>query len=226
MNNENEFSRRMALVGGTFGILAILDYFYSATGVLPTPSLRIGYPIFWLFGPMLVVGAYGLYHFFLWRGQRSVLLELGRMFMILAGAMVCLMGTMQAVSREHFDLLGIMFPPDTASEALRMGFRGANSIQSGTDLAWDTFIFIGTIFNGLFLLTRPKFWKILGALGATLGVIGIIFNYSVWPANPGTAGLIDIGPLTGTWYLVAYIYMLIQYKKLRAGTDQVVPATA
>lgn len=220
MTDQNGFSRRMALIGGIVGIIGVLDYFYSATGILPTPSLRVGYPIFWLFGPTLVVGSYGFYHFFQLEGQRSVLLEFGRMFMILAGAMVCLMGTMQAVSREHFDLLGVMFPPETASEAVRMGFRGANSIQSGADLAWDTFIFIGTIFNGMFMVTRPKGWRILGALGVIFGVLGLIFNYSVWPSNPGNAGLIDIGPLTGTWYLVAYIYLLIQYKKMHSKSEQ------
>lgn len=214
MNAQEAYSKRMALTGGIFGILAILDYFYTATGILPTPSLRVGYPIFWFFGPLLVVGSYGFVHFFRWQGESSVLLEFGRVFMILAGAMVCLMGTMQAVSREHFDLLGVMFPPDTASEAFRMGFRGANSIQSGADLAWDTFIFGATIFTGLGMLTKHKSWKVFGALGVLLGVLGLAFNYSVWPANPGTAGLIDIGPLTGTWYLAAYIYLLLQYRKI------------
>lgn len=212
MNTSNEFSRRMALVGGIFGIVAILDYFYSATGILPTPSPRVGYPIFWLFGPLLVVASYGFCYFFRWHGRMSVLLELGRVFMVLAGAMVCLMGTMQAVSREHFDLLGTMWPPDTATEAFRMGFRGANSIQSGADLAWDTFIFFGTLFNGLFMVMQRKVWRILGAFGVAFGAIGIIFNYSVWPANPGNAGLIDIGPLTGTWYLIAYVYLLTQLR--------------
>lgn len=220
MDAQGAYSKRMALTGGVFGILAILDYFYTAVGILPTPSLRVGYPIFWLFGPLLVVASYGFVHFFRWQGESSVLLELGRVFMILAGAMVCLMGTMQAVSREHFDLLGSMYPPETASEAFRMGFRGANSIQSGADLAWDTFIFGATIFTGLGMLARSKSWRILGALGVLLGVLGLAFNYSVWPANPGTVGLIDIGPLTGTWYLAAYITLLLQYRKIsRLGTQ-------
>jgi hypothetical protein len=219
MKSDNDFSRRMALVGAVFGIIAALDYFYSATGILPTPPLRVGYPIFWLFGPMLVIGSYGFYHYFKLQGQQSVLLEIGRLFMVLAGAMVCLMGTMQAVSREHFDLLGIMYPPETASEAVRMGFRGANSIQSGADLAWDTFIYIGTFFNGLFMLTQPKVWRLLGGFAAVFGPLGLILNYSVWPANPGNAGLVDIGPLVGTWYLAACIYLLAQYKKMRLSTN-------
>jgi hypothetical protein len=81
-------------------------------------------------------------------------------------------------------------------------------------LAWDTFIFGATIFTGLGMLTKSRIWKVFGALGVLLGVLGLAFNYSVWPANPGTAGLIDIGPLTGTWYLAAYIYLLLQYRKI------------
>lgn len=210
----NDYSYRMAKTSGIVGIIAACDYFYSATGILPTPSLKIGYPIFWLFGPMLVVASHAFYHFFKLQGQRSILLEYGKIFMVLAGAMVCLMGTMQAVSREHFDLLGIMYPPDSASEAFKMGFRGANSIQSGTDLAWDTFIFGATIFNSMFFITQKVGWRILGIIGVIIGILGLLFNYAAWPANPGNAGLVDLGPLAGIWYLAACIFLLVQMKQL------------
>lgn len=215
MDAEQTYSYRFAWVSSIVGIIAICDYFYSATGILPTPSLRVGYPIFWLFGPMLVVASYAFFHYFKMQDEESILLELGKTFTMFAGAMVCLMGLMQAVTREHFDMLGLIYPPDDASEAFKMGFRGANSIQSGTDLVWDTFIFNATIFNGLFMFTRKGIWKILGVIGALLGLLGIIFNYSVWPANPGKAGLIDIGPFTALWWLAAYIYVMVQLRKAK-----------
>ena len=59
-------------------------------------------------------------------------------------------------------------------------------------LAWDTFIFGATIFNGLFMVTQRGTWRVLGVFGVIFGVLGFVFNYSVWPANPGNAGLIDI----------------------------------
>jgi len=46
-------------------------------------------------------------------------------------------------------------------------------------------------------------------------------DLSLRPANPGNAGLIDMGPFTGTWYLVVYVYLLIQLRRVAPGTERI-----
>ena len=53
----------------------------------------------------------------------------------------------------------------------------------------------------------------MGGLGVGLGVLGILFNFIAWPANPGVAGLVDVGPFAGIWGLVVAIIMLVDIRK-------------
>ncbi len=121
---------------------------------------------------------------------------------------------MQGVVREQFDYLDHSRPTEGMSEAWQMGFRSGNAVQLGADLAWDVFIFTATLLFGLVMLKHPQYGKVLGAMDIILGVLGLVFNFlpSVWPTNPGTVGLVDVGPFSGLWYLAIFIQLLRQYR--------------
>ncbi len=211
MDDQLRLTRQWVLVGGVCGILAMAVYFVTASGVLPIP-FRVEYPVFWFFGPLLVVTAFGFYHFFRLEGP-SVALELSRLFMVIAGALVCLMGTVQGVAREHFAAVERNWS-EGASEAVLMGYRGANAIQSGADLAWDIFIFLAIALLGWVMLHQSVAWRGIGIFGTAIAILGLAFNLYTWRANPGTAGLIDVGPVAGLWLLVSASYLLFKSRSL------------
>jgi hypothetical protein len=45
----------------------------------------------------------------------------------------------------------------------------------------------------------------LGVPGVLISVVFLIFNLATFPEPPDTAGLVDLGPVVGLWYLVVYL---------------------
>ncbi len=210
MNVQNSLARRFVLAGIVCGILADIVYFISATVSLP---LRIAFPVFWSFGPLLIFAAVGIYYFISHR-RKSVALQIGTIFMIIAGALVTLMGTMQGSYRLAMQEI----KPDsvnlTTKMAWDMAVTAADSLQLGADLAWDMFIFPSMILLGLAMCGDARFGKIIGGIGAVIGLLGLGFNIYTFPTPPGDAGLIDVGPLAGLWFLLVSIQMIRHFKTI------------
>jgi hypothetical protein len=87
-----------------------------------------------------------------------------------------------------------------------------DKVQLGVDVSWDIFIAIGTILFGVTMMRHPRFGKIFGLLGFFIGHFFLVFNLSTFPTPPGDAGLIDLGPVAGLWYLVATILVIRSLK--------------
>jgi len=212
MSSIDTSNTNWSKLGGIAGIISMFIYYSAAFGLVPG-GFRVVYPVFWLFGPWMVLFAVGQYHFWLDRQGRSIPLDLGGLFWILAGFAVTFVGTFQGVAREFFGLTTSMSFAEGTSEAVRKGFSGANAIQSGADLTWDIYIFIAFAAFGVVMLKDRLVWKVLGGLGVALGVLGLVFNFIAWPSNPGVAGLIDVGPMAGIWGLIVAILMLVDTRK-------------
>jgi len=54
----------------------------------------------------------------------------------------------------------------------------------------------------------------VGLPGCIIGIVGLLFNFYTFPHNPGTKGLIDVGPLVGFWFLVVSIKVILSLKWL------------
>lgn len=204
--------KKWVLAGIICGILADLVYALSVGISFP---VRVAYPLFWSFGPLLIVAVIGLYNF-LKLERQSLPLQLGTLFFIIAGALVTLMGTMQGSSVAELDKLR---PENTSPDfqAWKMARIAADSLQLGADLAWDIFGFSAVILLGVTMLKHSKFGKIFGFTGILIGLLGLAFNIYTFPANPGTAGLIDVGPLVGLWFLAVTIQVIRHYKSFGSG---------
>jgi len=123
MSDNISLAKKWVLAGIICGILADLVYGISAGVSIP---LRVAYPLFWSFGPLLIVAGIGLYHF-LKQERQSFPLQLGTLFLIIAGALVTLMGTMQGSSLAELEKIR----PENASpnfEAWRMARISADSL--------------------------------------------------------------------------------------------------
>lgn len=209
MTSDLAMNRRWILTGIVCGFLAMAVYFFM---VFVNMSLKVGYPIAWAFGPLLAVACMGIYHF-LKQHRDTIRAQIAVVFAALAACCVTLMLTVQGVARTLFP----GYKPEAADQAGQLAwdlaYKSIMRAQGGMDLAWDIFIFSATALFASVMIARSIGWKILGIAGVFIGVVGLGLNLAVWPANPGTVGLVDAGPFTGAWYGVLTVMMTIEYRK-------------
>jgi hypothetical protein len=164
-----------------------------------------------LFGPLLMAASLGLY-FFLKAHRKTVSGQLAVLSNIIAASMVSLMLIVQL--SVNLSVPGLMESGgEGISEATKKWIlQVVDKVQLGMDVSWDIFIAIGTILFGAAAMKHPRFGKIFGLCGFLIGHFLLVFNLATFPTPPGEAGLIDLGPAVGLWYLVAALLILRSLK--------------
>lgn len=208
MDDSLQFAKRWVITGIVCGILAGVSYAVSVAVPLPP---QLAYPIFWAFGPLLCASAPGIY-FFIKHYRKTIPLQIGVLFLIIAGASVTMMGTMQAAVRAIMRAVSLEGASDITKEAWDLAYKVANAVQMGADIAWDVFIFTSVFLLGIAMFKHPKLGWIFGAPGCLIAFLGLAFNVYTFPYNPGTQGLIDMGPFMGLWFFTVSIKVIFSLK--------------
>lgn len=186
------------------GLSAVLAYLLSVP-LKPFPA-PVGRLLFFAFGPLSVISAVAFYQAL--RGTaRPIPLLLGSTLAAVGGVVVNLMAVVQAT---QFTVLGrrISGAPDEATaEALTRILWGVNVVQSGLDVCWDIFASLGTVFLAIAILDRLRFGWVLPWAGVAAAVGALSFNLYAFPTAPADAGLVDLGPAVGIWYLVVLVQL-------------------
>ncbi len=143
-------------------------------------------------GPLLAVASWGLRKF-LDLHRPSLSADLGAMFNALAGALLTAMFLVQFA-------IGVRTGDHPTREA--------EAVWLGLDVAWDVYIGLGTLLFAINALYHPRLGRITGSLGVliALGLLG--FNLATFPTPPANAGLIDLGPFIGAWYLLVTVLVI------------------
>jgi len=136
--------------------------------------------------------------------------------LIIAGATVTMMGTMQAAVRALFRSVSLDGATEVTREAWELSYKVADTVQLGVDVAWDIFIFSSVFLLGLTMFKHPKLGWLFGAPGCIIGILGLAFNFSTFPYNPGTQGLVDVGPFGGLWFFAVSIKVIFSLKWMDA----------
>ncbi len=208
MGDDNILYRTWVRMGIFAGLAVSVVYPLMIFAPLPK---KITIILASLFGPLLMLASLGLYYF-LKAHRKTVTGQLAIISNIIASAMVSLMLIVQLSVNLSMDQL-----MDSAGEGIseatqKWVWQVVDKVQLGMDVSWDIFIAIGTILFGVTMMKHPRFGKIFGLIGFLIGHLLLVFNLSAFPTPPGDAGLIDLGPVVGLWYLAATILIIRSLK--------------
>jgi hypothetical protein len=176
---------RIGVVGGLWACVA-----YPALVFVPLP-LAVSAALAASFGPALGLGCVGLWrlirlhHGSVAAGAAAGLNALGG---ALFTAMVLVQMAIGAATGGHTE-------------------RPLQAIWLGLDVAWDAYIGLGTALFAFSMLRHPRFGRVFAASGVAIGFTLLLFNLYTFPTPPANAGLIDLGPLVGLWYLAVTVQM-------------------
>lgn len=164
-----------------------------------------------LFGPLLMLASLGLYYFL--KAQRNTVTgQLAVLSNIIASVLVSMMLIVQLSVNLSMNRLMDSSGKEISEVTKKWVWQAVDKVQLGMDVSWDIFIAIGTILFGVTMMRHPRFGKIFGFLGFLIGHFLLVFNLSTFPTPPGDAGLIDLGPFVGLWYLAATILVIRSLK--------------
>jgi hypothetical protein len=156
-------------------------------------------------GPLLAVSSIGLGRFCTLH-RRSFATDLAVWFCTIGGALVTAMLLVQIAVGE------VMKNATTPPEAV--------AVWLGLDVAWDAYIGAGTALFAWVMLSHPRFGKVVGGIGLALALALLALNLYSFPTPPGDAGLVDLGPFVGLWYLVVTIQVLRSLAWARSRVDE------
>jgi hypothetical protein len=189
-----EVRLRLGVVGGVLAVVA-----YALTQAISLPLLPT-LLLVCFFGPLLAIGSAGLWEL-LGLHRRTATLDIGLVANLAAGVTVTLMLLAQLGLKAWVDAGLGGSAQQVSPEVAEAAFQAGNGLQLGLDVAWDVFLAIGTAMLAWNMVHHPRFGRAYAATGLVLAIALIGLNLAAFPDNPGRAGLVDVGPLVGGWYL-------------------------
>lgn len=200
MNESKIIIKNWIKLGIVSGLLA--SVIYPALIFIPMPKLfQVILIMAW--GPLLGLSAVGGYYF-LSLHKRTVTLQIAAISQIIAGVLVTTMLLVQVSLK--------ISEPELINPASQWVWNSLNTVHLGIDVAWDVFLFLGSILFAINMFNHPKFGKIFSLTGIIISILLISFNIMTFPTPPADAGSVDLGPLMGLWGLAVTINILVKYK--------------
>lgn len=198
-------SRTWAEIGALAGAIAMVAYAVISTVQHSSPLAAVGASVV---GPAIAAASAGLYEVL--RLHRStVSLKLGLGANVAAAITVTMMLLAQITYRGWLEL---RFPTGPAATSASPAYQAANGLQLGFDVAWDVFLCLGTVLFAVNMWTHPRFGRVFAITGGSLAALLLILNMATFPEPPDQAGLVDLGPLVGLWYVAVAIRIGVSLK--------------
>ncbi|MGB5894885.1 MAG: hypothetical protein WBG58_11975 [Ignavibacteriaceae bacterium] len=200
MLNHNALTKKWIILGIISGLM--VSFIYPALMFIPLPEIVQTFLIM-LFGPLLGFSSAGLYYF-ITLNKKSVFASSAVVSNIIAGVLITTMLLVQVAIRSAH--------PGEIDEASKWIWNSMNKVHMGLDVAWDVYIFFGTLFFAVSMFKHPKFGKIIASAGIIISILLIVLNAVSFPVPPANAGLVDVGPFVGLWYLAVTIMIIFNIK--------------
>lgn len=188
------------------GLVVILTYLASAVGLI-TNANNIILTLVFAIGPVAIIGVLRIADR-LSDETNASLVQTGKVFLIVGFSLFTLMLVVQQTIFLQFDHFRSNTRDQTAAMTLDSVFRGVNLVQLGMDVAFDIFYCIGILFFSAAMYRHSDFGRFIGIFGLVSAAGLLVLNLAAFPSVPAESGLIDLGPLTGVWWIVVVAQLL------------------
>jgi hypothetical protein len=101
-------------------------------------------------------------------------------------------------------------PEQALKSVLKQAYSIVDLVQQGIDVSFDIFYCVGLILLAAAMFRRLDFGKFLSVFGMAAGAALLIFNLWTFPYIPADSGLIDLGPVTGLWWILVIVQITRQ----------------
>lgn len=193
------FTRNWIVCGMIAGILGYLAYALAITPL----GLPLQLPFGIAFGLLLSLAFVGFYYFFAIH-KKTAAIQASTIFGVIAGTIVNMMVVIQSAVRFAI--------PTELRDRLGFTWDGLNMVQLGLDISWNIYFSAATILLGIAMRTHPRFGRIWGDLTLVIGAALLVLNLLTFPIPPASSGWIDLGLISGMWYLIIFIRVLTSLK--------------
>jgi len=193
-------------LGAILGFIFLFFYLTITTGLFDYPMNFAIFMILML-GPLAIFGMYAIAKF-LSREKKSQVVDMGKIFGIAAFSIwVCVMCIQQGSRLYFHEHLMADSTPEIAG-TYKMILQGVNSVQFTMDIAFDIFYCLLVILYSIKMITDKYFGKVVGIFGLISGLGLLILNLYTFPYPPAESGLIDLGPVTGIFWVVVIVMFM------------------
>jgi len=202
--NRSSFSLgQWARIGVISGLLVCAIYPLLIVMSLP---LRLQVILAGALGPLLITASLALYQV-LAAVARTVSVTIALVFNVLAGAAISTMLIVQLAINARWEILKTNTTGTADLAAVDLAGRMVWSVNLGQDVVWDVFIGLGTFFFAWNMRGHPRFGRIISWSGMLIASALLALNFVTFPVPPANAGLLDLGPVLGLWYLGVTVAM-------------------
>ena len=153
-------------------------------------------------GILLSLASVGLYYF-IQIHKESITSKIALFSNIISGLILTQMFLVQLAIKSS--------KPEIIDESGKWVWTTINHIHYGLDVAWDVYIFLGTMLFAISIYQHPKLGKIFSITGILISLTMIITNVISFPIPP-SRDFIDFGPFIGLWYLGITIKITLSRK--------------
>jgi len=156
-------------------------------------------------GILMSLASVGLYYFIRIHKQ-NIISKIALFSNIIAGTILVQMFLVQLAIKSS--------KPEILNGSDKWVWTTINHIHFGLDVAWDVYIFLGTILFAISMYKHPKLGKIFSLAGVIISLLMITTNIISFPLPPYKE-YFDFGPLIGLWYLAVTVKITFSKKWIK-----------
>lgn len=198
-------SRGVVLLG-IAGLVVVCVYLASALGVIRNVN-NFTLSLVFAIGPVAIFGVLEISRRLATQPELPTV-KLGQVFLVIAFALFTLMLVVQQTIVIRYRQLVTEAADSAHVETLRVAFGLVNQVQLGIDVCFDIFYCVGVVLLSVAMFQHRDFGKFVGVFGVVSATALLVFNLATFPGVPAESGLIDLGPLTGVWWILVIVLMM------------------